>query len=158
MISDDARAALEGVSRNRRLALADAAGAQQTEALRQAMLRQAEAADEDKRKAVMEALRRFRYHIYTRYEWEGGNSFETRGLISDIYDDGRFTYIRLESPNRGLLSIESEVGGKTAIVPAKYDDAYGMYQINGIYPSFTLRLDEAKLEVSRADSVTKGAF
>lgn len=158
MISDEARSALEGVSRNRQLAMASVAGAQQTEAMRQAMLRQAESADEDKRKAVMEALRRFRYHVYTRYDWEQGSSFETKGLVSDVYDDGRFTYIRLNSPNRGLLSIESEVGGKTAIVPAKYDDAYGMYQINGIYPSFTLRLDDAKLEVSRADSVTKGAF
>ncbi|BES73871.1 hypothetical protein RE428_48890 (plasmid) [Marinobacter nanhaiticus D15-8W] len=158
MFSDDARSALETLSSRRSYAQANAAGAAQAAQLRKSLLEQAQSADEEKRKAVMEALRRFRYHIYTRYDWSGDNSFATHDLISDVYDDGRFTYIRLHNPNRGLLSVETIVGGKTAIVPTKYDDAYGMYRINGIYPEFTLRIDEAELTVSRADAKTHGEF
>lgn len=115
-------------------------------------------AEDDKRKAVMEALRRFRYHVYTRYSWDQGKGFAAQGLISDVYDDGRFTYIRLFQPNRGLLSVETEVGEKNAIVPTKYDDAYGMYVISGIYPKFTLRVDDAKISIARADGRTNGEF
>ncbi|HDZ55287.1 hypothetical protein LCGC14_0393320 [marine sediment metagenome] len=115
-------------------------------------------ADDDKRKAVMEALRRFRYHVYTRYNWDQGKGFAAQGLVSDVYDDGRFTYIRLHQPNRGLMSVETEVGEKTAIVPTKYDDTYGMYVVSGIYPSFTLRVDDARINIARADSTTHGEF
>lgn len=112
--------------------------------------------DESKRKAVMEALRRFRYSIYTRYEWDKGSGFAASNIISDIYDDGRFTYIRLAHANKGLLSVESEIGEQNAIVPAKYDDTYGMYTINGIYPKFTLRVDDSKINIKRSDSKTFG--
>lgn len=115
-------------------------------------------AEDDKRKAVMEALRRFRYHVYTRYQWNQGKGFAAQDLISDVYDDGRFTYIRLHQPNRGLLSVETQVGEKNAIVPTKYDDAYGMYVISGIYPQFTLKVDDAQVSIARADGQTNGAF
>jgi len=115
-------------------------------------------AEDDKRKAVMEALRRFRYHVYTRYSWDQGKGFAAQGIISDVYDDGRFTYIRLHQPNRGLLSVETEVGEKNAIVPTKYDDAYGMYVVSGIYPKFTLKVDDAQINIARADGKTHGEF
>ncbi|MNY67096.1 hypothetical protein D3C86_2046170 [compost metagenome] len=75
-----------------------------------------------------------------------------------MYDDGRFTYIRLNQPNRGLLSVETEIGEKNAVVPTKYDDAYGMYVISGIYPKFSLKADEAQINVTRSDSRTNGEF
>ncbi|MFU7083409.1 hypothetical protein ACM75O_30230, partial [Pseudomonas aeruginosa] len=133
-----------------------AAFAQQNAALTQQMAEERRAAADNSRKAVMEALRRYRYHIYTRYSWDQGKGFAAQNLISDVYDDGRFTYIRLNTPNRGLLSVESVIGEKNAIVPVRYDDAYGMYTINGIYPSFTLRVDDARISVSRADAKTFG--
>ncbi|WP_178306559.1 TrbG/VirB9 family P-type conjugative transfer protein [Vibrio algicola] len=106
---------------------------------------------------VMAALRKYRYHIYTRYKYDEGAEFVGNNTISDVYDDGRFTYIRLANPNRGVLSVETMIGGKNAIAPVKYDDAYGMYRITGIYPKFTLRIDDVKIIVTRSDNSSHGA-
>ena len=106
---------------------------------------------------MVNALRKYRYHIYTRYTWDEGKEFVGSNTISDVYDDGRFTYIRLANPNRGVLSVETNIGGKNAIAPVKYDDAYGMYRVTGIYPSFTLRVDDVKVQIARRDNGTQGA-
>ncbi|NQD64126.1 TrbG/VirB9 family P-type conjugative transfer protein [Enterobacter sp. CM29] len=113
-------------------------------------------ADTDKRQAVYDALRKYRYHIYTRYNWSTGKGFAGKNIVADVYDDGRFTYIRLSQPNRGLMAVQAEVGGKKAIVPTKYDDAYAIYSMTGIYPKFTLTLDGVELEIERADNATNG--
>lgn len=110
----------------------------------------------DKDKSIIEALRKYRYRIYTRYEWDEGDGFVGQYVISDVYDDGQFTYIRLSNPNRGILSVETQIGGKAAIAPMKYDDAYGMYKITGIYPKLRLRLDDVNVNVTRSDFATKG--
>lgn len=112
--------------------------------------------DTDRKNAVLEALRRYRYFIYTRYNWQTGKGFAGKYVISDVYDDGRFTYIRIARPNRGLMAVQADVGGKTAVVPTKYDDAYGIYQMSGIYPKFTLTLDGVTLDVTRADNASAG--
>lgn len=138
------------------LGQASAASNMQLMEMRREMLEQGQQARDSEKKAVMEALSRYRYHIYTRYEWDQGKGFAASNLISDVYDDGRWTYIRLNTPNRGLLSVESEIGEKNAIVPVKYNDRYGMYQINGIYPRFTLRVDDARIGIERADAQTQG--
>ena len=126
--------------------------------LQQQLVRQQQESKAQTQKAVYEALRRFRYHVYTGYTWNQGKGFEAKGLVTDVYDDGRFTYIRLDKPNRGLMSVETVVGGKTAVVPTKYDDAYGMYVISGIYPSFNLKMDESEMSIERKDSKTLGEF
>jgi len=112
----------------------------------------------DMEKAVVEAVRKYRYHIYTRYDWTQGSGFLGKNLISDVYDDGRFTYIRLGNDNKGLLSLESELGGKTEIIEADYDPVARMYRVAGIYPEFTLKHNKAKVKVSRANNETQGAF
>ncbi|NWA64066.1 TrbG/VirB9 family P-type conjugative transfer protein [Pantoea sp. B9002] len=112
---------------------------------------------ENSQQSVVKALNRYRYHIYTRYNWDKGEGFVGKDVISDVYDDGRFTYIRLSRTNRGLLSVEADVGGKNAIVPLKFDEDTGIYQVTGIYPKFTMKLDDVKINVSRVDNATKGA-
>lgn len=151
-----ARAAM--TAQSSRMAQGAAAMGMQAQQAQQQLVQVRRQAEDDKKKAVMEALRRFRYHVYTRYTWTEGKGFAAENIITDVYDDGRFTYIRLDRPNRGLLSVETEVGGKTAVVPTKYDDAYGMYVISGIYPSFTLRQDKEKIEITRANNATRGEF
>lgn len=106
--------------------------------------------------AVVNALKKYQYRIYTRYQWNEGREFVGRNTISDVYDDGQFTYIRLANPNRGILSVETTIGGKRAIAPTRYIDTYGMYKVTGIYPSFTLRIDEVTIDVQRRDNHTKG--
>ncbi len=112
--------------------------------------------DASVKKAVVEALQKYQYRIYTRYDWNSGKQFVGRNTISDVYDDGQFTYIRLANPNRGILSVETEIGGKRAIAPTRYIDSYGMYKVTGIYPSFTLRIDDVTIDVVRKDNGTRG--
>lgn len=114
---------------------------------------------EEMSNAVLEALRRYRYHIYTRYNWEtkkGG--FIGKNLVSDVYDDGRFTYIRLINDNKGLLTVEADLDGKTQVVDSRYDDVSRMYRIVGIYPKFTMKYGETKLLINRDNNITEGAF
>ncbi len=108
------------------------------------------------KKAVVDALKKYQYRIYTRYQWNEGADFVGRDAIADVYDDGQFTYIRLANPNRGILSVETVIGGKNAIAPTRYEDSYGMYKVTGIYPKFTLRIDDVTIEVERRDNRTKG--
>lgn len=151
-----ARDALNSQSSN--IARGAAASGQQVQMLQQQLARQKQESQAQTQKAVYEALRRFRYHVYTGYTWNQGKGFEAKGLVTDVYDDGRFTYIRLDKPNRGLMSVETVIGGKTAVVPTKYDDAYGMYVISGIYPSFNLKMDESEMSIERKDNKTLGEF
>ncbi|WP_234497879.1 TrbG/VirB9 family P-type conjugative transfer protein [Vibrio maritimus] len=109
-----------------------------------------------RKQAVVEALKKYRYRIYTRYQWDEGKAFVGHNTISDVYDDGQFTYIRLANPNRGILSVETQIGGKNAVAPVKYEDAYAMYRVTGIYPNFTLRIDDVTLSVTRSDNQTRG--
>lgn len=110
----------------------------------------------ERKKAVVDALRKYRFRIYTRYSWDEGKEFVGSNTVADVYDDGQFTYIRLANPNRGILSVETVIGGKDAIAPTKYDDAYGVYKVTGIYPKFTMRIDNVTIEVQRKDNSTKG--
>lgn len=115
----------------------------------------------DKLRAVKEAIRKYRYHIYTRYNWNSkkhSNSFLNTNLINDIYDDGRFTYLRLASDNKGIPSIQAVVAGKPALIESKYDEVADLYRIVGIFPSISLIYGEDKLKVTRLDKDTKGEF
>ncbi|MCA3966836.1 TrbG/VirB9 family P-type conjugative transfer protein [Vibrio vulnificus] len=126
------------------------------ERLKKALSQEKSQHEEKVKKAVVDALQKYQYRIYTRYEWSEGRHFVGRDTVSDVYDDGQFTYIRLANPNRGILSVETVIGGKPAIAPTRYIDSYGMYKVTGIYPKFTLRLDDVTIDVQRRDNRTKG--
>lgn len=149
------RAGMSSADRNAISGAYQGAAAYTAQGQRQIAEQQAQSKS-DRDRAVTEALKKYRYYIYTRYNWETGSGFSGKNVISDVYDDGRFTYIRLAKPNRGLLAVVTEQGGEEAIAPTKYDDAYHIYQISGIYPSFTLQLDGKKIKVTRSDNATHG--
>lgn len=127
-------------------------------------MREQRSADDDTQKAVLEALRRYRYQIYTRYNWKkSGYSSDSEGFIgnnfvSDVYDDGRFTYIRVGKQNRGLMMVEATLEGQTEIIEAKYDTLNKMYTISGIFPQFTLKYGKTKVKIKRADNATVGEY
>jgi hypothetical protein len=64
----------------------------------------------------------------------------------------------LASDNKGLLSLESELGGKKEIIEANFDDVTKMYRVAGIYPAFDLKYNKTKLRVTRDSNETQGAF
>ena len=96
-----------------------AMGVQSANQMRSELNEMAMNAESEKREAVLDALRKYRYHIYTRYNWSTGKGFAGKNIISDVYDDGRFTYLRLSQPKSGLMAVQAEVGGKPAKVPTQ---------------------------------------
>lgn len=113
---------------------------------------------DDVEKAVSEAVRKYRYHIYTRYDWDTGSGFIGKNLISDVYDDGRFTYIRLSNDNKGLLTVEATLADHKEFVEAKYDDVSKIYKVVGIYPKFKMSYDNTSVEITRQDNTTQGNY
>lgn len=108
--------------------------------------------------SVIEALRRYRYQIYTRYTWDEGEGFIGKNLVSDVYDDGRFTYIRVRNQNKGIMIVEAELSDQVEIVEAKFDSLNKMYTVSGIFPKFTLKYGESSLEIERYDNSTVGDY
>lgn len=117
--------------------------------------------EKEKREAVIEAVRKYRYHIYTRYNWKASTSrrsFIGSDLISDVYDDGRFTYLRLTNDNKGLPAIEAVINGEPELIEAKYDEVADLYRVVGIYPMLSLKYKEDEIKISRADTTSRGEF
>ncbi len=107
---------------------------------------------------ILQTLADYRTHIYTGYVWEdGGSDFFGDDVISDVYDDGRFTFIRVTHDNKGLLQISATIEGEEEMLEYDYDEARRIYTIAGIFPAFVMRYDESEIEVKRRDGRTKGA-
>lgn len=108
-------------------------------------------------KRIENSLRKYRSYIYTRYTWSKGSGFMGKELISDVYDDGRFTFIRFASDNRGLLAVTAEIDGKKELIEYKKDST-NIYKISGIYPKFILKYGKSKVTVKRQDNLSNGTY
>lgn len=107
---------------------------------------------------LLRTLADYRMHIYTGYTWDDGDaSFFGRNYISDVYDDGRFTFIRVTHDNKGVLQISSTIDGQEEMIEYAYDEHRKIYTIAGIFPALVLRYDEAEIDVKRRDATTGGA-
>jgi len=108
-------------------------------------------------KRIEGSLRKYRSYIYTRYTWSKGSGFMGKKLISDVYDDGRFTFIRFTADNRGLLAVTAEIDGKKELIEYKKDST-NIYKICGIYPKFILKYGKSKVTVKRQDNLSNGTY
>lgn len=106
---------------------------------------------------IEQALSKYRTMIYTRYEWDNGFSFKGKDLVTDVYDDGRFTYIRLKADNRGLMAVTAEIDDKMEMVEYKLDSE-NIYKVAGIYPKFTLKYGQSQVTVNRKDNLSNGVY
>jgi type IV secretory pathway VirB9-like protein len=135
--------------------------AQENIALRQQLARlqgDLQRAEERTREQVEDAMLKYRGHIYTRYDWSSGGGFMGKNTISDIWDDGRWTYVRVANDNKGLLTVSGLLDGKKELIEYQYDRENMIYKIVGIYPKLFLRYGDSEITVSRADERTAGAF
>jgi len=115
----------------------------------------------EKEEAVKQAVRKYRFHIYTRYKWKakkGRKSFMSNELLSDVYDDGRFTYIRLSNDNKTLPALQAIVNGEPEFIESKYDEVADLYRVVGIYPELSLVYGDDKIDIKRNDKTTRGEF
>ena len=95
-------------------------------------------------------MKAYRKKLNSNYRWGGG--FFSRwngGEVESVYDDGRFTYVRMKEGGQGLVSITGEIDGKPMLLEYAYDAPTRTYQISGIFPKFVLRSGEQTLAISR---------
>ncbi len=110
----------------------------------------AEAARDGDRKA-REAIRMYRSAINTNYEWTNAEGWYAAGgdVVESVHDDGRFTYVKLKSDNRGLMTIQAEIDGKKEILESTYDASTRTHKISGIFPKFVMRAGDSELTIIR---------
>jgi type IV secretory pathway VirB9-like protein len=106
---------------------------------------------------VTDALKKYRSLIYTRYKWSEGTGFMGKNLVRDVYDDGRFTYIRVVDGNRGLLAVTAEIDGKKEMIEYQHDTK-DLYRIAGIYPRFDLKYADSEVSIERRDNSSNGSY
>ena len=102
-----------------------------------------------------EALKQYRKEVFTGYQWTNAKGFfaegagDGKGVIDSVYDDGRFTHVRLTRANRGLMSVEADLDGKTEMLEYSYDAPTKVYTISGIFPKFIMKTGESSVTISR---------
>lgn len=107
-----------------------------------------QAAEEAKRQSA-EAVKTYRSTISSNYEWTKGEGWFADSAIESVHDDGRFTYIRLKSDNKGIMSVLAEIDGSLEVLEKVYDATKREYRIAGIYPKFILRAQNSEVTVTR---------
>jgi type IV secretory pathway VirB9-like protein len=95
------------------------------------------------------ALDKYRGSIYTGYKWQSTNKWLGQNFVSDVYDDGRWTYIRITDDSKGVMAIYGTLDGKKDVLQFKYDETTKMYRISGIYPQLTLAYGKNCVVITR---------
>jgi len=103
-------------------------------------------------KQQQNALDKYRGTIYTSYKWKEAGGWFGNNFVSDVYDDGRWTYIRVNSDNKGVMSICGCVDGKNVVLQFTYDETTKMYRVSGIYPKLTLAYGSDSVVIDRQQS------
>ena len=107
---------------------------------------------------VLKTLAEYRTKIYTGYAWDGGNEHFGKSVVSDVYDDGRFTFIRVTHDNKGILQLRTRIDGQEEMIEYDYDASKKLYTVAGIYPELLLSYDDTTIEVHRNSLNTGGGY
>ena len=95
---------------------------------------------------VNAALDEYRTQLFTDYSWKGGRTPYRKELVTDVYDDGRFTYIRVRHNLDGVMSLFADNNGKEQFIDYKYDEHKRIYIVTGIYNRIYMKAD-AKTQI-----------
>lgn len=95
------------------------------------------------------AVKSYRTALFSNYAWDEGSGWFAKSGVETVQDDGRFTYIRLKSDNRGIMSITADIDGQPEVLEKVYDAAKREYRIAGVYPKFKLRAGDSEMTISR---------
>lgn len=109
---------------------------------------QAAAAVESQRQ-TQAAVKSYRAALSSNYTWSEGEGWFATTAVENVTDDGRFTFIRLASDSRGILSIMAEIDGEPEVLEKTYDASKREYRIAGVYPKFKLRAGKSELTITR---------
>ena len=102
---------------------------------------------------ISAALDEYRMQLFTGYDWKGGRPPYGKGLVSDVYDDGRFTYIRVRHNLDGTMSLFADNNGKEQFIEYRYDENRRIYIVTGIYNRIYMKADaRTQLVISRRNA------
>ena len=90
---------------------------------------------------VSAALDEYRMQLFTGYDWKGGRRPYGKDLVSDVYDDGRFTYIRVRHNLDGAMSLFAGNNGREQFIEYRYDDTRRIYIVTGIFNRIYMKAD-----------------
>lgn len=108
--------------------------------------------NETAERQARDSMKAYRKKLNSNYRWSRGIFSRWQGGdVESVYDDGRFTYVRMKEGGQGLVSITGEVDGKPMLLEYAYDAPTRTYQISGIFPKFVLRSGEQSLAISRGE-------
>lgn len=91
---------------------------------------------------VSAALDEYRTQLFTGYDWKGGRPPYGKDLVSDVYDDGRFTYIRVRHNLEGAMSLFADNNGREQFIEYRYDENRRIYIVTGIFNRIYMKADE----------------
>jgi type IV secretory pathway VirB9-like protein len=98
---------------------------------------------------ALDALSKYRSNIYTGYTWEGSGTFVDVDVIGDVYDDGRFTIIRLAYDHKGVPVIKGRMEGADELIEYDYDADKKIFTIPGLYPELVLVYQGTEVYIKR---------
>ena len=99
---------------------------------------------------VSAALDEYRMQLFTGYDWKGGRRPYGKDLVSDVYDDGRFTYIRVRHNLEGAMSLFADNNGKEQFIEYRYDENRRIYIVSGIFNRIHMKADAGtQITISR---------
>ena len=109
--------------------------------------------DEEQQNAddrVSAALDEYRMQLFTGYDWKGGRAPYGKDLVSDIYDDGRFTYIRVRHNLEGTMSLFADNNGKEQFIEYRFDENRRIYIVTGVFNRIYMKADaKTQIVISR---------
>lgn len=99
---------------------------------------------------VSAALDEYRTQLFTDYDWKGGRAPYGKDLVSDVYDDGRFTYIRVRHNLEGAMSLFADNNGKEQFIEYRYDENRRIYIVTGVFNRIHMKADaKTQIVISR---------
>ncbi len=99
---------------------------------------------------ISAAIDEYRTQLFTGYSWKGGRPPFGKELVTDVYDDGRFTYIRVRHNLEGTMSLFADNNGKEQFIDFKYDENKRIYIVTGIYNRLYMKADaKTQIVISR---------
>jgi NADH dehydrogenase/NADH:ubiquinone oxidoreductase subunit G len=94
------------------------------------------------------AISKYQNQIFTRYKWNESTSFFGNETLSDIYDDGRSTFIRFNKPNQSDVTVQTKINGIKTMLPVTRNDKF-LVKFSGVYSKFNVTVGDSKVSVTR---------
>ena len=100
-------------------------------------------------KQQQNALDKYRGMIYTGYTKQNNAGWFGNDFVSDVYDDGRWTYIRVNNDEKAVMSIYGVIDGKKDVLQYSYDETTKLYRVSGIYQQLILVYGKNQIIINR---------